>query len=813
MTLHRWEVPARDLRIDLDPQRFPFATTDELADLDEIIGQARAVHAMDFGLQIQGQGYNLYVAGVPSTGRHSLVKGMIAQVAARQPVPDDWCYVHNFHQPNNPRALRLPAGQGREFQRDMERLIAALKSDLVQVFRSQDYEEQRQAFEADLFKARDHLMKQLKQRAKDYGFQITSSRQGIFATLLFKGEPVKGVPFTAGHPPRSGKGAARQKALHEALHTFFQQVRSIQEQVNQRIAELNHQVAVYATTPHIDRLRAKYRQCPPVLEYLQAVQQDIVEHLEDVLAEPEEVAELPGMESEPARRTMARYAVNVLVDHGQTHGAPLVEEANPTYANLVGRIARETSLGTLYTDFTLIRAGALLRANGGYLLVDVLDLLREPFAWEALKRCLKRQEVKIEDVVEFGGFIPPVGLTPEPIPLQVRVILVGTPALYPLLYAYDEDFRDLFKVKVDFDEQHRRTEDAPLHYGRFIARLCRAEGLRHFERGAVAAVLEQASRWVDHRQQISLQFGDLADLIREASYWAGREGRPYVARQHVQTAVQQRTYRGNLVEERLRELIAEGTLMVDVAGAVVGQINGLSTYDIGDLTFGMPSRITARVFLGDAGILNIEREVELSEESHSKGVLILSGYLGGRYARDIPLSLSATLCFEQSYAEVEGDSASAAELVALLSALADIPIDQGLALTGSVNQRGELQAISGVNAKIQGFYAVCKTLGLTGQQGVILPRRNLPHLVLADEVVEAVESGSFHIYAVSTIDEAMEILMRCPAGALQADGTYPAGSINAAVLERLRHMHERFLTVGTSKRQRRAGRARRSPLP
>jgi predicted ATP-dependent protease len=440
----------------------------------------------------------------------------------------------------------------------------------------------------------------------------------------------------------------------------------------------------------------------------------------------------------------------------------------------------------------MIKAGSILQANGGYLLLDALDLLRTPFSWDALKRAIKNQCVKIEDVGELYGVAAMSGIKPEPVPVRLRVILIGNPLLYYLLYTYDEEFGALFKVKADFDVEQARTDDALLPYAHFIARLCREEQLLHFDQAAVAAVLEQVIRWTGHQKKLSLCFSDLADLVREASHWTRQDGLALVSAKHVQKAVQEKIYRSSLLEEHIRELIAEETLMVSVSGAVVGQANGLSVHDLGDFAFGRPSRITARVFLGQAGIVNIEREAKLSGKTHSKGVMILSGYLGGRYGRDVPLSLSATLCFEQSYAEVEGDSASAVELAALLSSLADMPIRQGLAMTGSVNQRGELQAVGGVNEKIEGFYSACKALGLTGEQGVIIPRQNTKHLMLKDEVVDAVASGQFHVYATATIDDAMELLTGRPAGELQPDGTYPEGTINAAVLKRLTEMGEKL---------------------
>jgi lon-related putative ATP-dependent protease len=792
MTSNRWEVPAKDLRVHFEAQCFPFTTTEELPRLDRAIGQERAVRAMEFGLHIPGQAYHIFVAGLPGSGRKSIVTAMVKQVAQGQPTPHDWCYVYNFRDPHAPRALSLPAGRGRELQRDMEQLVAALRSDLGQLFQSADYQEQRRALEVRLAKGRSYLLKKLRQRAKNHGYCVTSSRAGLFETPFLKARPAGAEPMAAGRSPASGTPPRHRHRLDQAIGAFFQQLHTLQEEVQQQLTQLDRRVASYAIEPRFARLREKYRECPGVLDYLRAVQADVLDNLADFLAAPPAADEAPEGEWEAWQRTAWRYAVNVLVDHGQTQGAPLVEEPNPTYGNLVGRIGREAYWGAVYTDFTLIRAGALLRANGGYLLLDAEDILREPLAWEALKRALQRQELKIEEVSDGGGAATPVGLAPEPIPLQVRVVLFGSPSLYGWLQVHDEDFRELFKVKVDFDVEQDRTEDSPVQYGRFIAQLCRDEGLPHFEREAVAAVLEQACRWTSHQRKLSLQFGELADLIRQASHWARREGEAYVRRRHVRTAIAEQIYRSGLLQERLRQLIAEGTLVVGVAGSVVGQINGLSLYDLGDFTFGLPSRITARVFLGEAGIVNIEREVDLSEETHSKGVLILAGYLGGRYARDIPLSLSATLCFEQSYAEVEGDSASAAELVALLSALSELPIDQGIALTGSVDQLGRLQAISGVNEKIEGFYAVCKTLGLTGTQGVILPQQNRQHLMLSEEVVEAVAAGHFHIYAVSTVDEAMEILMGRPAGELQPNGSYPPGSINAAVMSRLYTMSARL---------------------
>ncbi|MBI2778745.1 MAG: AAA family ATPase [Gammaproteobacteria bacterium] len=790
--LSRWELSSAELRARFDAVQLPFETTAELSVEEFIIGQERAVRAVDFGLQIKDHGYNIYASGIPGTGKNTILKSMIKQVSETQPTPDDWCYVHNFQDTDRPRALSLAAGKGREFQRDMAHLIASLKEEFPRVFQSKDYEEQRRELEEGFSNAREDLSGELDQKAAERNFLIKSTRAGIILVPLDKGEPMKTEQFAALPPETQAEIQYKEKALREDIATFLERVRALREEVDQKIDELNIRVALYTSQHLFENLKEKYRPFAKVMDYIEAVQQDVLANFHDFLSEPEAPLQLPGMAEEPVRRPMIRYAVNVVVDNSGRQGAPLIEESNPTYNNLVGRIEKKAHLGFLYTDFTLIKAGSILQANGGYLLVNVLDVLRSPFAWDALKRIIKMREAKIEDIAETYGFIASAGIKPEVIPISLRVILVGSPYLYYLLQAYDEEFPGIFKVKADFDVQQNRKDDTPLQYSRFIARLCKDEGLPHFERDACAAVLEQASRWVDHQKKLSLRFSDLSDLIRESGYWTQRDGKALVSRVHVQKAIDEWIYRSNLLEERIHELITEGTLMVDVTGAVVGQINGLSVYDLGGFSFGRPARITARVFLGEEGVVNIEREAKLSGKTHSKGVLILSGFLGGRYARDIPLSLSASLGFEQSYGEVEGDSASAAELIALLSALADIPIRQDIAITGSINQRGEIQAIGGANEKIEGFYTVCKALGMTGTQGVIIPRRNVQHLMLKEEVVKAVADGRFYIYAVSTVDEALQILTGCPAGELQADGSYPEGTVNAAVLARLQKMGERL---------------------
>lgn len=784
----RWKVTEKELAYRFDPTQIPFETTEELSPEETMIGQKRALRAIDFGLSMRDPSYNIYLSGTPGTGKSTIIRSIITRLAKTQPTPDDWCFVNNFHDSDHPKALNLPAGRGRAFQREIDQLIGVLKEAFQKAFQSKEYEDQRRLLEEGFTKSAEELNKQ----AEEEGFAINFSVLGVMMTPLLKGKPLGAEEIEKLDPKTRAEIEQKQKEVHERVHRFVQQVRTIREEVNRKLDALNRRVVRYASEHAFERLQKNYRDLPPVVEYIASLQKDIVENFTLFLPQPETPLPFTGIDAAPAQPLLTRYAVNVVVDNNGTEGAPFVEEINPTYNNLIGRIEKRGRFGTLFTHFTFIKAGSLLQANGGYLLLNVIDLLRNPFSWEALKRAIKNQEVKIEDIGDLYGISTTTVLKPDPIPVRLRVVLVGGPLIYHLLRTFDEEFAKLFKVKVDFDLEQDWTDEAPLQYGRFAAWLCRKEGLLHFDRTAVAALLEQASRRVSHQKKLSLQFSPIADLIREASHWAQKEGKTTVSRSDVLRAVREQTYRSNLLEEKIQAWIAEGTLMVDVAGSAVGQVNGLSVIDLGDFSFGRPSRITARVFLGESGIVNIEREAKLSGRTHNKGVMILSGYLGGRYGRENPISLSATLCFEQSYAEVEGDSASAAELAALISALTEIPLRQGIALTGSINQRGELQAIGGVNEKIEGFYDTCRILGMTGEQGVILPRQNVKHLMLKEEVVEAVAAGRFHVYAVSTVDEAIEILTGQPAGTLQPDGSYPEGTVNGTVMRWLRRMGERL---------------------
>ena len=789
MDIKDFEVPLSELRHACDPAEFPFATTAELAPADEVIGQARAVSAIEFGLSIRNNGYNLFVSGIPGTGRNSIVRSIVRRIAKDRPVPDDWCFINNFEDPDRPQAVKLAPGRGRELQRDMEKFIELMQNEIPKVFESKEYEEQKTRISEELERAKEVLFEDTGRRAQEMGFQLSVTRTGIVKVPLLKGKPLQGEDLERLAPEQRLEMEEREKRVDSEIRDFLAKARQLDKEAHEKIHELNRKVAHFAMGHQLDDLREKYRENPRIPDYLADVEDDILGNLKEFLGQtPELPFHIEGMDK---ASFLERYRVNVLVDNEKAKGAPVIEEANPTYNNLVGRIERKMRLGMAFTNFMMVKPGSALQANGGYLLVNALDVLRNPFSWEALKRIIKKSEVKIEDLAELYG-ISTAGIKPDPIPVSIKVIMIGSPWLYYLLYYYDEDFRSIFKVKSDFDTQMSGSREEKLRYANFIGSMAAGEKLLPFSRDAVAEIVDYATRLAEKKGKLSLRFSDLSDLVRESSYWAGREGKQTVDADHVDKALDEKVYRSNLLEERIQELLNEGTIMVDVSGSVTGQVNGLSVYDLGDFSFGKPSRITSRVYLGKAGVVDIEREAKLSGRIYNKGVLIISHYLGGTYAQDKSLSLSASLAFEQSYGEVEGDSASTAELAVLLSAIADVPVRQDLAITGSINQKGEVQPIGGVNEKIEGFFAVCKARGLTGSQGVVIPKSNVKNLMLKKEVLQAVKGGTFRVYAVTTADEAVSILTGLPAGERREDGTWPEGTVNFLVDRRLREMAKKL---------------------
>ena len=782
------EIALSDLRHTTDPAEFPFETTAELTLQDEVIGQTRAVRSIEFGLSIANHGYNIFVSGNPGTGRNSIVKSIVKRISADRPVPDDWCYINNFKDPDRPRAIKLPAGQGRKFLLDMERFIEFMQIETPKAFESKEYEEQKSRIVEALEKAKEVLFSETGKRALELGFQLTITRTGIVKVPTWKGKPLTPPELETLSVEQKRELEDHEKKVDGDIRDFLAKARQLDKEAHEKIHELNRRVAHFAMGHQLEDLKEKYRVNPRIPEYLVEVEEDILNNLREFLGQTQETPfPVEGMDK---GSFLERYKVNLIVDNAATRGGPVVEEANPTYNNLVGRIERKARFGAFFTNFTMIRSGSLLQAGGGYLILNALDVLRSPFSWDALKRIIKKNEVKIEDVAELYGFSTG-GIKPDPIPISLKIIMLGSPRLYYLLYYYDEDFRDIFKVKSDFDTQMKSAPEDRMRYANFIGGMVKTEKLLPFGREAVAGIVDYAARLAEKKGKLSLRFSDLTDLIRESSHWAAQAGSPTVANEHVDKALDEKVYRSNLMDERIQELFTEGTIMVDVAGAAVAQVNGLSVYDIGDFSFGKPSRITARVYLGKGGVIDIEREAKLSGRIYNKGVLILSGYLGGAYAQDKALSLTGSIAFEQSYGDIEGDSASAAELIALLSGIAEVPIKQNLAITGSINQKGDIQPIGGVNEKIEGFFSVCRNRGLTGDQGVIIPELNVKNLMLKKEVVDAVKEGKFRIYSVTSVNDALEILTGMPAGARKEDGTWPEGTFNFLVDKKLKEMSKK----------------------
>ena len=793
------ELPAERLRRVCDPSVFGFQTTEELPELTEIIGQDRAVSAVSFGIDIESPGYHMYALGPVGTGKTTTIRKFLSRRAVDPTVPDDWCYVNDFHNVDRPKALSLPAGRGARFKAAMDRFVEELKVEVPRVLESEEYQEEHERVEDEFRSRRQELFQELRQEAESRGFALVQTPQGIGMAPIVDGNVITPEQFNQLEEEKRRQIEQRQEELQDTVRDTMRRVQQLQREAREQLRKLDQQVVGFAVNHMIEELKRDYAGLEGVVAFLDAVRADILENVETFkqLEQMEQRLEqlrqqMPFAALGVTQETVLdKYRVNLIVDNGQLQGAPVVFESNPSHPNLLGRLEHEAQFGALVTSFTMIKAGALHRANGGYLMVEARNVLSKPFAWEGLKRALKDKEIRIESMGEELRLIATRSLEPEPIPLDVKVIVIGDPLLYYLLYNLDEDFQELFKVKADFAEQMDWDSSSPEKYAQFIGSICREEGLRHFDASGVAKVVEQGARMVANQNKLAVRFGDIVDLVRQANYWAGRNGHHFITAADVMKAMDERTYRSNRIEERIREMIGEGTILIDTEGEAVGQVNGISIVPLGDYTFGKPSRITARTSAGRAGVVNIDREAGLGGKIHNKGVMILSGYLSGRYAEDVPLTLSSTIAFEQLYEEVEGDSASSAELYSLLSSLSGFPIRQGLAVTGSVDQHGQVQAIGGVNEKIEGFFEVCRAKGLTGEQGVIIPAANVRNLMLREEVVEAVREGQFHVYPVSTVDEGIALLTGKEAGERQADGTYPEGTVNRAVQDRLRDLAEK----------------------
>lgn len=774
-------LPPNALYRRCDPAQFPFTSTADLPHTQEMLGQARAVEAIQFGIGMRHDGFNLFVLGASGTGKFTAVSQFLSHTAASEPVPSDWCYVYNFDQPHKPNALQMGTGQASQFSQQMKQLVNTLFNIIPAAFSSDEYQSRRKGIEQAVRGREKQALDELKEQATAQGITLLQTPAGFAFAPLQDGKVISPDIFM--QLPSDQQSAIEQKVtqLQEALTQIMQQLPQWQREIQQLTRQLHEEVAAYAVAPLFNELRQAYPELEEVVTYLDAVQHDVVDSVEAIL-NADNIP--PG--SPPVRDTLERrYTINVMVAHGENHGAPVVYEEQPRFHTLLGRIEHISQMGTLLTDFTLIKPGLLHQANGGYLILDARKLLLQPYAWEGLKLALRNREIRIESLGQMVSLISTVSLEPEPIPLAVKVVLLGERALYYLLCAYDPDFEELFKVAADFEDDMPRNEGNSLAYAHLIGELARKEGLRHFDTTAVSRVIEHASRLAGDAEKVTAHMQTITDLLREADYWAGKAAHELVAAADVQQALDAQTHRAGRLRERLQEAIVRHTILIDTNGEQVGQINGLAVYALGQQMFGKPSRITARVRLGKGEVIDIERQVEMGGATHSKGVLILSGFLGARYAAERPFPLSATLVFEQSYGGVDGDSASAAELFALLSALAQVPIKQAFAVTGSVNQHGQVQAIGGVNEKIEGFFDLCQARGLTGKQGVLIPAANVSHLMLRQDVVNAVATGKFAIYPIQTIDEGIALLTGMKAGEVGENGRYPANTINGRVVARL----------------------------
>ena len=732
------ELSAEQARRTCPEIAFDCKTTAELTPLEQIIGQDRAVRALQFGLNIDKKGFNVFVSGLPGTGRKTAIIDFVRELAAKRPTPSDWCYVNNFKDSSRPNAIRMPPGKGMELKKAMENFAGHVPVSLREAFESEDYSKRRDAVLQAVNRERNDIITNINRIAKDAGFSIQQTAAGFALVPLVEGKPLTDAEFLELPEPLQQKINQAREAVNERIGDAFRPLRDIAKRADKEITELNREVARYAVSPYLDEMKEQFKNIDEVGAYIDEVE----------------------------------------------------IELNPTYIRLFGYSERESRMGALITDYTMVRAGTAHKANGGFLVVPAEQMFRDPLAWEGLKQMISSGKLEMEDPLARMGYMVTKTLRPEPIPFEGKVIILGSPQVYQILHGLDPDFRDLFKVKAEFDTTMERTDENLGLFASFVCGLCRREDLLDLEPSALAALVEHSSRIAGDQGKLTTQFAQVADVVREANHYAAEDGSNVLDGAHIRRAIEEKVYRSNMIQEKIVEMIGDGTLLIDVAGTKAGQVNGLAVLSTGDYAFGRPSRITATVGVGREGIIDIERQAQLSGTSHTKGVLIISGLLNARYAVDVPLSLSARLVFEQSYSGVDGDSASSTELYALLSALSEVPIKQYISVTGSVNQWGEVQAIGGVNEKVEGYFEVCKIIGLTGEQGVMIPRSNVRNLMLREEVVEAIREGQFHIWPVATIDEGIEVLTGVEAGVRNDDGRYPEGTINHLVQERLLRMAE-----------------------
>ena len=793
---NKFELPASALRLICDPKIFKFKNTSEVKPLDTVIGQERAVEAIDFGLNMQDPGYNIFVTGLAGTGKSTIIGDLVNKHARNLPTPNDLCLVNNFKDEFRPKAIFVAPGKAIQLSKKMNRAVEGLKKELPEVFENETYLKKLSKIKSKYSEKQHHLFEHLQSFAAKKNLQIEQTEDDFQTIPVVDGQPLTPEEFNALPDTVKSKIEENLRSVQTEVEATAVEIDRISQALHADIEKLMDAFALSTVKKRLDPIKKEFKDNEAIVEYLNAVQEHIAENFN--LFIPSDKTEQPaeGQASRTGESAFQKYKISVLIDHGSTKGAPVIFETNPTYYNVFGRIEKRAFMGTINTDFTMVQAGSILNANGGFLIMEIDSVIMNPYVWEALKRTLRVKFLQIEDIPEETGFST-ASLKPEPIPLDVKVILLGSYEAFEVIQSEDPRFNKIFKVRADFDYEVDRTSRTIQQYARFIARVCKEENLLPFTPGGIAAIVEYGQKYVSDKNKLSIRFGPILGVLKEADYWARKNRARQVTDKYVVKAFKDHRFRHNLYEQKMHESYLDNTIMIDVQGKVIGQVNALAVYQIGELSFGRPARITAETYMGKKGVVNIEREAELSGSTHDKGVLILSGYLGRTFAQYHPLSLSISITFEQSYYGVDGDSASSTELYAIISSLADIPVQQGIAVTGSVNQKGQIQAIGDVNQKVEGFFEVCKEKGLNGQQGVIIPKANTKNLMVKREVIQAVKEKKFHIYQVSTVEQGIEILTGVPAGKPDKDGNYPQGSVYGAVQRKLKRYLESLQKIKT----------------
>ena len=782
------ELSYKDLKLTCDSKIFDFTTTDELEPIITGIGQERGIKALEFGLNVDSNGYNLYIEGPYGVGKTSYTKNALQTISKKKKVPNDWCYIYNFDNPNEPLAVSLPAGQGKEFETDMHTFINDIKVDIKNTFNNEDFEKEKNLIKQEFQNKRELLLQELNKKSAEYGFQVKSAQNGIYMMPVIDGKPIVEEEFNKLDEKIRKEFEDKSSIVQEHIMQAIGEIKSIERESDKRVEEWQANIALLTINTHLNTIKNKYKKEKRIVKFLDDVKTDILKNIDCFITDQTSTkSQTPQQMSRPElQNPWLNYRVNLFVDNSKLDGAPVIADTNYSYHNIFGKLEYENYYGALKTDFTMLKPGLLHIANGGYLIFQANDLLTNSLCYDALKKVLRSKQLGIENAADPRSSMVMISLKPEPIPLYLKVILIGDENIYQTLLAMDPDFRKLFKMKVEFADDAPMNKDNANKLARFVKGYCEHEHLPPLDNTAMAKIVEYASKLADDQTKLSTRFTDLSQIVAEAATWAKLSRAKIITGEFITKALTEKTNRVRKYDEKYVEMIKEHTLLIDTTGEKVGQINGLTIMNVGDYTFGKPVKITANTYTGKNGVINIEREVELSGSTHSKGILILSAYIGEMFAQDIPLSLTASICFEQLYNGVDGDSASSTELYAILSSLSGIPINQSLAVTGSVNQKGEIQPIGGANDKIEGFYQICKMRGLDGSHGVIIPRQNVHNLNLSTEVVESVKNGLFHIYAISTIEEGIEILTGVPSGKKDEYGNFPAGTINYLAYQRLK---------------------------